>query len=88
MPTVDAPTPDQAATLDRARYLRDRHGACGIFVNDIGHRSHLRSLERRGWMRFAGFGHDIDGIRDGDLAIYEITPAGEAALDTFNAERA
>ncbi len=80
-------TIEQARTLDRIVDLRDRFGACGMFVSGPGHASHLRALERRGWVRFAGRGCDLDGIREGwELPIYEITPAGEQALAAWRVE--
>lgn len=68
----------QADMLWRALDLT-QHGACGVYP--VGSQfATVRALERRGLLRFAGYGIDIDGGRDDDVPIWEITDKGRDAL--------
>lgn len=61
--------------LVRALDLHERFAA-GYFPNDGGSWSTVRALERRGLLRFEGYGVDIDGDAEGDVAIFQLTEAG------------
>ena len=73
------PTDAQVRLMCRAYDLRVNHGADGIYPIGGQHRA-LRTLERFGFMRFVGAGQCIDGERENDQPIWEITEKGEAYL--------
>lgn len=62
------------STLSRAQTLRDRFES-GIFPTGSGQHRHFAKLERLGLLAFDGYGRDIDGMRDGDVAVYQLTDA-------------
>lgn len=66
-------------TLRRAADLR-RHFDAGIFPTGSGQHSHFERLCRMGWLRFVGWGRDIDNEVERDVMIYDITNAGLEAI--------
>lgn len=74
------PTKAQIGLMSRAYELRKYHGADGVYPMSGSQKAALARLEAAGLMRFAGFGMDIDGERDGDLPVWEITERGERVL--------
>ncbi len=74
------------STLSRAQTLRDRFEA-GIFPTGAGQHRHFRKLEKRGLLAFDGWGNDIDGMRDGDVLVYQLTPAAITLLAERETQR-
>ena len=72
-------TDPQLLLLARAWELRKYHGADGVYPRGGQHKS-LKALEAAGLMRFAGYGRCIDGERENDQPIWEITDKGESEL--------
>ena len=66
-------------TLSRAADLRRRFNA-GIFPTTGGDRSHFERLVRLGVLRCDDWGRDLDGEVERDVMVYQLTPAGDAAL--------
>lgn len=71
-------TQKDKAVLDRALHLR-RNFDCGIFPTGAQH-SRFAKLERAGLLSFLGYGRDVDGEIERDVAVYMLTVAGENAL--------
>lgn len=66
------------STLSRALTLRTRFKA-GIFPIGAGGHRHFAKLERLGLLAFDGYGRDIDGEVERDVACYQLTDAGVVA---------
>lgn len=72
-------TDEQRSTLSRAETLERRFDS-GIFPTGSGQHAHFRKLERMGLLAFDGWGRDIDGEVERDVACFRLTDAGRAAL--------
>lgn len=66
-------------TLTRAAEL-ERRFQSGIFPVGGGGKRHFDKLERLGLIRLDGWGRDIDGQIDRDVAVYRLTERGKFAL--------
>ena len=73
------PTEAQIGLMYRAWELRRYHGADGIYPRG-GQLGALVRLEKAGLMRFVGIGSCIDGERENEQPIWEITDRGEDLL--------
>ena len=51
--------------------------ASGIFPNTSSQQSMYKRLEVAGLLKFVGYGHDIDGEKDGEVPVWELTMRGE-----------
>jgi hypothetical protein len=76
--TIDKPvlTKRQRATMIRALDLKRRFVA-GIFPNNGTQQTMYKRLETAGLLKFVGYGHDIDGEKDGEVPVWELTRQGE-----------
>jgi hypothetical protein len=80
MAAASVPTENDLNTLGRAHYLKHQHGAY-IYPTGPGQFSHFRRLCKVGWLKDTrSYGHDIDGRRDADVRLFELTHDGEQIL--------
>lgn len=71
-------TEKDIAVLQRALHLRKTFD-CGIFPTGSQY-ARFSKLERAGLLAFVGYGRDVDGDIERDVAVYMLTLAGENAL--------
>ena len=72
---VETPTASMLMILETAKILSANHGA-GVFAQGAGQASSIRGLVKRGLLKSAGWGFDLDGVRENEVEVFVLTKQG------------